>query len=176
MEVDTGTGDPEMGVDQETFRQALSRLAGGIVVVTASNAAGEPAGATATAVCSVSLDPPLVLVCLAGESSTRQVIADSGRYAINVLGHEHASRSRRFAGTGDGKFAGEEWTSGRLGCPLLPGSIAVCECQVEQTIEAGDHSVLIGRVIEAAAVESDSDLPLIWFRGRYARLSAEDVE
>jgi flavin reductase (DIM6/NTAB) family NADH-FMN oxidoreductase RutF len=146
------------------------------VVVTSADPGGRPAGVTATAVCSVSLEPPLVLVCLGAESRTRETIASSGRYAINVLAAGHRLHAERFATAEDGKFDGLTWEPGRSGCPVLPDSIAVCECDVEQTIEAGDHTVFVGRVNEVRATDSARDRPLLWFRGRYASLSAEDVE
>ena len=68
------------------------------------------------------------------------------------------------------------WEPGKFGCPILPGSIAVCECEVEQSIEAGDHTVFIGRVIEATSTEASHDRPLLWHRGRYAHTSVENVE
>ena len=167
---------PQGGVDSAAFRRALAQLAGGVVVVTSVDSGGRPSGVTATAVCSVSLEPPLVLVCLGAKSRTRETIAKSGRYAINVLASGHRLHAERFAAAGDGKFDGLIWEPGRSGCPVLPDSIAVCECDVEKTIEAGDHTVFVGRVAEVRATDSAQNRPLLWFRGRYARLSAEDVE
>ena len=155
----------------DRFRTALAQLAGGVVVVTTTTPDGEPAGATVTAVCSVSLSPPLVLVCLAAGSSTRRAIADSGRYTLNVLAAGDRERSDRFAGTGDRKFETESWERGRSGCPVLSGALAVCECEVEQAIEAGDHTVFIGRVVAAEANAEPGTAPLLWHRGRYADLA-----
>lgn len=174
MTGDRGAGNFGPGVEPGAFRRALAQLAGGVVVVTSADADGEPAGVTATAVCSVSLDPPLVLVCLGAESRTRAVILSSQRYAINVLGSGHRDRSERFAGAGDGKFDGVTWKTGKSGCPILPDSIAVCECEIEQSIEAGDHTILVGRVVEATAADEPLDLPLLWYRGTYGRPSAKD--
>ena len=176
MNPHNSTPGPDGGVDPAAFRSALAQLAGGVVVVTSTDSAGRPAGVTATAVCSVSLEPPLVLACLGAASSTRETIASSGRYAINVLASDHRLHAERFATAGDGKFDGLTWKPGRSGCPVLPDSIAVCECDVEKTIEAGDHTVFIGRVIGATATESPHSRPLVWYRGRYARTSVEDVE
>lgn len=176
MEADNGAAGKRGGVDPPDFRRALAQLAGGVVVVTSADSGGRPAGVTATAVSSVSLEPPLVLVCLGAKSRTRETIASSGRYAINVLASGHRSHAERFATAGDGKFDGLTWESGRFGCPVLPGSIAVCECEVEQTVEAGDHTIFIGRVTGVTATDSAQNRPLLWFRGRYGRLSAEDVE
>jgi len=176
VDADTSARSPRGGVDQAGFRRALAQLAGGVVVVTSADRGSEPAGVTATAVCSVSLEPPLVLVCLSAGSRTRERIATSGRYAINVLGSGHRSHAERFAAAGDGKFDGLSWEPGKSGCPILPGSIAVCECEVEQSIEAGDHTVFIGRVIEVTATEGQHDQPLLWYRGRYAHMSKGNDE
>jgi flavin reductase (DIM6/NTAB) family NADH-FMN oxidoreductase RutF len=171
---DQGAGRRGPGVEADVFRRALAQLAGGVVVVTTADAEGEPAGVTVTAVCSVSLEPPLVLVCLGAGSRTRELIASSGRYAISVLGSGHRSHSERFAEAGDGKFDGVTWEAGKFGCPILTGSIAVCECELEQSIDAGDHTILIGRVVEATAASGPGELPLLWYRGSYGRLSEED--
>jgi flavin reductase (DIM6/NTAB) family NADH-FMN oxidoreductase RutF len=93
-----------------------------------------------------------------------------------MLGSGHRSHSERFAAAGDEKFDGLTWDPGKSGCPVFPGSIAVCECEVEQSIEAGDHTVFIGRVIEATAAEAAHSRPLVWYRGRYSDASPEDVE
>lgn len=174
MAPDRGAGRRGPGVEADAFRRALAQLAGGVVVVTSADGEGEPAGVTATAVCSVSLDPPMVLVCLGVGSRTREMIVSSGRYVINVLGSGHSSHSERFAGAGDGKFDGVTWEPGKFGCPVLPGSIAVCECVLEQSIDAGDHTILVGRVIEATAADGPRDRPLLWYRGSYGRLSEEE--
>ena len=176
MDADTSPRDPRAGVDQATFRRALAQLAGGVVVVTSADAENGPAGVTATAVCSVSLEPPLVLVCLSAGSRTREKIATSGRYAINVLDSGSRAHAERFAQAGDGKFDGLSWTSGRFGCPVLPDSIAVCECEVEQSVEAGDHTVFIARVLGVTTAETPRSRPLLWYRGRYTHVSMEDVE
>lgn len=176
MDADTNPRAPHGGVDPAAFRRALAHLAGGVVVITSADMEGVPAGVTATAVCSVSLDPPLVLVCLGVGSRTREVIQSTGKYAINMLGSGHQSHSERFAEAGDGKFDGLVWDAGESGCPVFPGSIAVCECEVEQSIEAGDHTVFIGRVIGATVTEAPHSRPLLWYRGRYAHTSTEDVE
>ena len=170
------TMDRAPSVDPQAFRDALARLAGGVVIVTALDADGEPAGATVTAVCSVSLSPPLVLVCLSSASSTRRAIADTGRYTLHVLSGDDTERSDRFAGAGEKKFELERWEPGHLGCPTLAGALAVCECEVERAVEAGDHTVFIGRVAVAAVGEDPDATPLVWHRGRYANLTRVEGE
>ena len=155
------------------FKRALARLAGGVVVVTTTDPGGEPAGLTATSVCSVSLEPPLVLVCLGKGSRTHDAIADSGVYALNVLGAEQSHLSTRFARSEENKFEGVEWSPGRRGAPLLAGAIATCECEIERAVPAGDHTIFIARVLEAVAAEGPERPPLLWFRGAHRLLSKE---
>lgn len=157
------------------FKRALAQLAGGITVVTASDEKGSPVGLTATSVCSVSLDPPLVLVCIGTGSRTHAAIETSGRYAINVLGARSRSLSERFAASGPDKFDGLSWSPGRWGSPLLSGAIATCECDVERAVPAGDHTIFVARVIEAVAADDDGTHPLLWYRGAHRRLAEEDA-
>jgi len=163
-----------MTVDPADFKRALAHLAGGIVVVTATDAAGDPAGLTATSVCSVSLEPPLVLVCLGTGSRTHDAIAASGRYALNVLGAGQPALSAHFARSGENKFDGVEWSPGRHGSPLLAGAIAACECEIDRAVPAGDHTIFIARVVAAVADEGPHARPLLWFRGAHRLLSEED--
>ena len=163
-------------MDPAEFKGALAQLAGGITVVTASDREGAPVGLTATSVCSVSLDPPLVLVCIGIRSRTHDAIADNGRYAINVLGTRDRPLSERFAGSDPDKFDGLSWESGRMGLPLLSGAIATCECEVERAVPAGDHTIFIARVLSAAACDHTESRPLLWYRGAHRRLAEEDAE
>jgi flavin reductase (DIM6/NTAB) family NADH-FMN oxidoreductase RutF len=167
------SGRDAVAVDPAAFKNALARLAGGIVVVTAADEEGAPAGLTATSVCSVSLEPPLVLVCLGTDSRTHDAIAASGRYALNVLGSDQVSLSLRFARSEGNKFEDLEWEPGEHGSPLLNGAIAACECEIEQAVPAGDHTVFIARVLTATALEDFEGLPLLWYQGAHRLLSEE---
>ena len=161
----------QLSVKLEQFRAAMSRLAAGVSIVTSSDASGEPHGMTATAVCSVSLDPPLVLASLSVRSTTRAVARDSGRFALNFLGRGDEAVARRFARSGGDKFEELDWFEGATGCPILSGALASCECTTEQIIEAGDHTVFIGRV-DAVSIDVDAaNDPLIYFAGAYGALS-----
>jgi len=155
------------------FRRALAELAGGIVVVTSTGPDGEPVGLTATSVCSVSLEPPLVLTCIGGGSATGRAIRDAGRFALNILSEDQRSIASRFAVSGVDKFAGLPFLAGELGLPLLEGCLATCECEVERTVEAGDHAVFIGRVVSVRTAGGHG-APLLWFRGGYGRLAPPD--
>jgi flavin reductase (DIM6/NTAB) family NADH-FMN oxidoreductase RutF len=162
-----------MSFATETFREVMGCLAGGVTVVTARDAEGDPRGFTATAVCSVSLDPPLVLVCVGRDAHTLEAIRASGRYALNFLRSGDTPNSDRFAGSEGPKFQGLEWAAAPSGSPLLPGALAWVECEVEQEVEAGDHTVFIGRVTQGR-VEPPDGAPLVHFGGRYHTVTRLD--
>lgn len=155
-----------MRLAPETFREVMGHLAGGVTIVTARDAEGEPRGFTATAVCSVSLDPPLVLACVGRDAHTLPAIRTAGRYALNFLHSGDASRADRFAGSGESKFEGVPWAPAPGGSPVLEGILAWVECDVERELEAGDHAVFVGRVTDAR-LEHPAGSPLIHFGGRY---------
>lgn len=157
----------------DEFRRVLGWLAGGVTVVTSLDGNDRPVGLTATAVCSVSLEPPLVLACVSGQSVTHEAIAASGRYALNFLPAGARPVADRFATALAGKFDGIAWTRGRRGCPLLDEAMAACECLVTESIEAGDHTIFVGRV-EATRVRAEADVEppaLVHYRGTYASTS-----
>ena len=160
-----------MSLEPEVFREVMRRLAGGVTVVTALGGDGLPRGFTATAVCSVSLVPPLVLVCVGRNASTPGAIREAGRYALNFLRSGDAATADRFAGSKGTKFQGIEWAGAPGGSPLLPGVLAWVECDVERDVEAGDHTIFIGRVT-AADIEMASEPPLVHFGGRYHTVAA----
>jgi flavin reductase (DIM6/NTAB) family NADH-FMN oxidoreductase RutF len=162
-----------MQVTPPVLREVMGRLAGGVTVVTALGAGHEPHGFTATAVCSVSMDPPLVLVCVGREAHTPRAIHASGRYALNFLHSGDASASDRFAGSREHKFEGVEWRAAPDGSPLLPDVLAWLECDVERYFDAGDHTIFIGRV-SAGRVERPDAAPLIHFGGRYHTVAGAD--
>lgn len=170
-----------MTVSANRFRDVLGRLAGGVCVVTACDPDGGPRGLTATAVCSVSLEPPLLLACLAGDSRTHRAIEISGHYAVNFLGAGDRELAERFAGDEEDKFSGLEPTTGRTGAPLLAGALGYCDCVVIDRVVAGDHTVFIGRVEAAGTLAatraSGSASPLLRYRGSYATVGqAVEIE
>lgn len=154
----------------ELLRDALGRFATGVAVITTLDRHGRPTGTTATAVTSLSLSPPLVLVCLNRSSTTRLAILDHGAFAINVLADGQQELSANFARPGgDASWetcAHDRW---RSGCPRLTGSLASVDCTLEQVIDGGDHEIVIGRVRDAGA-ELEAGRPLLHWRGRYCDL------
>ncbi len=153
-------------VDPSLFREAMSRLASGVSIVTSADTEGAPFGLTATAVCSVSLEPPIVLASLASTSATHDAVVAGARFALNFLSRTNADLAGRFSSSATDKFVGLEWTPGVTGCPVLPDALAVCECVLERTVPAGDHSVFFGRVV-GVGIEEGQGEPLIHFRGSY---------
>jgi flavin reductase (DIM6/NTAB) family NADH-FMN oxidoreductase RutF len=158
-----------VSVTAAEFREAMGCLAGGVTVVTTRDEHGAPRGFTATAVCSVSLEPPLVLMCVGHEGQTLEAIRASGTWALNFLRNDGAEASGHFAGTIERKFEGVAWTPAPAGSPLLAGAVAWVECSAQREVEAGDHTIFIGRVTDAR-VEEPGEMPLVHFGGRYHTL------
>ena len=150
-----------------TLRRALGCFVTGVTVVTTRDADGAPLGFTASSFTSVSLDPPLVLVCVGHEVERLEVYRRCSEFAINVLGDPQQALSARFATEHPDRFAGVRWREGAHGVPILEGCIAALECAPWRRIEAGDHMILIGRVLRC---EGSSDRPLAYWRGRYRRV------
>jgi len=163
-----------MNLSAGAFRDVMGRLAGGVAVVSALDAGSRPRGLTATAICSVSLDPPLVLACVGREAQTLTAIRASGRYALNFLESGDRSLADRFAAPDGPKFEGVEWTPAPGGCPVLRQSLAWVECQVEEEVEAGDHAIFIG-LVTTARVEREGASPLVHFVGRYHTVTEMDA-
>jgi flavin reductase (DIM6/NTAB) family NADH-FMN oxidoreductase RutF/pimeloyl-ACP methyl ester carboxylesterase len=156
------------GSDARTFRDALGCFATGVTIVTAMDGDGQPVGLTANSFTSVSLDPPLLLVCIANNAGTRPVLESAQRFAVNVLQIGQQPTSNRFAGRGEDRFASTPWQVGEFGTPVLTGSLASFECDRHALHEGGDHIILVGKVMKAM-FEPQRD-PLLYFRGKYRRL------
>jgi flavin reductase (DIM6/NTAB) family NADH-FMN oxidoreductase RutF len=156
------------GCDPRTLRDALGCFATGVTVVTCLDKAGKPVGLTANSFTSVSLDPPLLLVCLAKEAASAPALLAAPNFAVNVLQTGQQPASIRFSTRAEDRFGPNDWSPGELGAPVLKASLGVFECEAHAVHEGGDHHILLGRVIKAtfdAALD-----PLLYFRGRYRRL------
>src|SRR5690242_16155930 len=155
------------------FRNAMSHFATGVTVVTSVGADGAPVGTTANAVTSLSLAPPLVLVCFDLGSATLAAIRGHGAFAVNVLGHRQRHLSANFARRGlAAAWDGVRHHRGPTGSPRLADVIAVIECTVERSFPGGDHEIVIGRVRH---VESGGDeaTPLLFWRGEYTSIDGQ---
>ena len=153
-----------MAVTPSEFRSALRHFAAGVTVVTTRDQGGNPAGLTASAFTSVSLDPPLVLVCVDREAVSHPTFEAHGWFAVNVLEIDQTSLSRRFAASGGDKFTGLVYREGLARLPLLDGVVATLECRLVARHEAGDHTIFIGQVERATA---RGGRPLVYFQGGY---------
>jgi len=156
-----------MGIDSAAFRRALGQFASGVTVVTTRDAAGHPLGLTVSAFCSVSLHPPLVLVCIDHRSETNAAMRESGRFAVNVLAEDQEVVSRRFAAPGRAKVEGFAFALGPQGLPLVPGALAHVECRVRSFHDEGDHAVWVG---EVRSLSAHPGRPLLYHAGAYRRL------
>ncbi len=154
-------------MDQNLFRRACAQFATGIAVASVLDLGGSPHGMTINSFTSDSLDPPLVLISVDLTSNLLPLFEQSGHYGLSFLGQEQQEISSRFALRGQNRFDGAKWMVGATGLPLIPGALAHLECRVTQTIQAGDHSLLIAEVISA---DIQSGKPLLYFESGYRRL------
>lgn len=156
-----------MPVDPSTFRAALGRFASGITIVTARDADGRDVGMTVSAFSSLSLNPPLILVCVDHGASVSPVLETATAFAVNVLSEDQEPVSRRFAEREVDRFDGVAYERGQLGVALLSGALAHLECRTATRHVAGDHTILIGEVV---ATEVHEGNPLLYYRSGYGRL------
>ena len=159
--------DEDDSVDSARFRTVLGHFATGVTVVTGQGQGG-PAGMAANSFTSVSLDPPLVLVCMAHTSSTWPAIRASGNFAINILGEHQEETSRRFSARVGDRFQGVGWAAGKTGSPILHDAIAFIDCVIDAEHDAGDHVIVVGRVVDMGLPAERG--PLLFWRGGYAQL------
>lgn len=151
-------------VNPDHFRSVLGHLPTGVTVITARGPNG-PAGITANSVTSVSLDPPMILVCLARSSGNAQAILEAGRFCVNVLGAGDTDTCLRFARrTASDRFDGVAWHDRPAG-PALDGAVAWMECRIRDEHPAGDHTIVVAEVEAIRA--ADGAVPLVFFRGAY---------
>ncbi|MFB8775032.1 flavin reductase family protein [Streptomyces broussonetiae] len=182
--VQAGAAGHAEGVSNDEFRAAMSRLASGVVLVTAKEPpldpddplapGGEDVGMTATAFMSVSLDPPLVLVSLRDGSRMDDLLTEQPQWAVSVLSESQRHIAGRFAMKGRISdrllFEDIPYVRGEVtGAPLVGGALATLECRTEQRVAAGDHTLVVGRVLTAEVRSADGG-PLTYFKGRYRQL------
>ena len=160
-----------MPVDADGFRAALGQFASGITVVTTRDAAGHPLGLTVSAFCSVSLEPPLVLVSVDARSETHAGFKDSGMFAVSVLAEGQDEVSRLFARGGRKKFAAVPMQAGTHGLLLVPDALAHLECKVRASHPTGDHTIYVGEILSLSVRPGR---PLVYHRGNYRQLSGDE--
>jgi flavin reductase (DIM6/NTAB) family NADH-FMN oxidoreductase RutF len=154
-------------VTSEEFRRACGRFATGITIASVLDAHGAPHGLTVSSFASVSLDPPLILICLGRDVSVIDHFRASNKFGINVLAEGQRDLSERFARKGHDRFDGLEWQRGATGVPLLTGVLAAMECRTSHQFTAGDHDIFVGEMLAARVADG---APLIHFASRYRGL------
>ncbi|VVT30126.1 flavin reductase family protein [Hoeflea sp. EC-HK425] len=159
-----------MGIDHATFRAAMARFPGAVTIITARHG-DERRGITATAVCSVSAEPPSLLVCVNRKTGTCAAIRETGTFNVNLLPDPASPLALRFAGadgiTGEDKFAEGNWVEDARGLPLLSEALIGFSCDVSEMLEAGSHTVFIGEIMQIRISEG---APLVYGQSRFHRL------
>jgi flavin reductase (DIM6/NTAB) family NADH-FMN oxidoreductase RutF len=165
---DSTKGEYRSGHDPRTLRDALGCFATGVTVVTCVDDEGRPAGLTVNSFTSVSLDPPLLLVCLHKLAASTGALTSAPHFAINVLHTGQQPASITFSTRVEDRFGCTPWSTGEAGAPILKESLCVFECERFGLHDGGDHHILVGQVVKASF---DASLdPLLFFRGSYRRL------
>jgi 3-hydroxy-9,10-secoandrosta-1,3,5(10)-triene-9,17-dione monooxygenase reductase component len=168
-DISVSSDDPEAMAAARRFRDVLGRFASGVTVVT-SMSGGAPVGMTCQSFSSVSLNPPLVMFIPAKTSRAWPAIQRSGKFCVNFLAHGQEDLSNTMASRGVDKFADIPWAPSReTSSPLLDGTLGYVDCQIHTVHEAGDHYIVIGRVLDLDMTDpdSDTDQPLLFFEGQY---------
>jgi len=161
------------GVGPQAFLRACAQFSTGVAIATVLDSAGAPHGMTINSFTSVSLEPPLVLICIDHKARILDQLLTSNFFAINILRDTQQDLSERFARPGEDRFGAVQWYPGETGMPLIPDALATLECAVFQRIPAGDHTILIGEVVSAVRHEGS---PLLFFSSSYQALAPQKPE
>ncbi|MEQ8660546.1 MAG: flavin reductase family protein [Gammaproteobacteria bacterium] len=158
-------------ITAEAFRRACGQWATGVSIVTTADRAGAPYGLTMNAVTSLSLDPPMFLVCVDKGSDTLAPLLESRVFCVNILTREQEALSNRFAKKGQDKFDGVAWSKGVSGAPVLAATLVSIDCRVTDVFAGGDHEICCGEVCDIVANESVDAEALLYYAGRYATVA-----
>jgi len=153
-------------MDEADFKRAMSHFASGVTIVTTEQE-GRAYGMTVASFASLSLRPPLVLVCIEKSVKSHDAIAASRKFGISILGADQGEVSNRFASRIDDKFAGVAVSPGVSGVPLIDGALTMIECELRDQLPGGDHTIFVGEVV---AVTTREGAPLVYFRSGYRNL------
>jgi flavin reductase (DIM6/NTAB) family NADH-FMN oxidoreductase RutF len=164
--------DPSPPVDQNLFRDVIGRFASGVTIIT-TRLDDTDLGTTASAVSSLSMDPPMLLVCMNRTSETGQAIHETGRFVVNILGESQADIAKRFATKSPAKFDGVDIERRTSDLPHIARALGHLECRVAETATGGTHTVFLSNVERATATEGS---PLTYYRGRFGRFEDEAQE
>src|SRR5487761_314798 len=153
-----------MPIEKNELRRVMGHFATGVTVITSLRASGEMHGLTANAFSSVSLVPPLLLICVDKKAESYPCFEESKVFTVNILSAEQEALSRKFAVSGGNKFEGVSYRVGANGVPILDGAVAYLECRLSGSMDAGDHTIYLGEIEQAETHEAK---PLLFFRGGY---------
>ena len=156
-----------MSLDPDAFRSVMGRFASGVTVVTTRDADGRDHGLTVSAFCSLSLDPPLVLVSVDHDSSMHPALSANVYFVVNILADHQEALARRFAAPETDRFEGIGFERGTNGAPVLDDVLAFVECRKTNSVAGGDHTIFVGEVEHGDARSAG---PLLYYRGGYAQL------
>lgn len=157
-------------VNDKDFKLAMSKFPSGVVIATSINGENKRCGFTASAFSSLSLSPPLVLVCLANSADCFQSFAEASKFAINILGKEQEDLAMKFATKGIDKFSDDDFDTGSYGLPIIPNCVASLECDTKNTFDGGDHTILVGEVKFLSVNDVQAT---IWHEGSFNALAAK---
>ena len=158
-----------MSIDPSEYRRVLGHFPTGVTVVTGADDEGT-AGMAIGSFASVSLDPPLVMFCPGKTSTSWLRIKETGAFCVNVLGEDQKDVCGVFAGKAEDKFEGIDWTTATTGSPVIPGSIAVIDCEIHAIVDGGDHDIVVGLVTSMSTADDAGERgPLLFFQGGYGR-------
>lgn len=159
-----------MVINKEEFRAALSRFPSGVTVVTTRDASGRLHGITVSAFCSLSLEPPMILVCVNKQAGSHDAFIESGAFVVHILAEEHEYHSEQFASPVSDKFDSVEYRNGIAEIPVLENALVVLECRLANAHEGGDHTIFVGE-IERAEIRDGN--PLVYWHGDYRKLKID---
>lgn len=159
-------------IASQDFKRTLAQLAGAVTVITTSDAQEQPWGFTATAFCSLSLNPPLVLCCLSHDADCYQAFLSRRAFAVNILSEQQCALAQRFATKGRAKYQQTQFANGQLGLPLLPGALVTLECSLRDAYPGGDHSILVGLVEHGELGNISTARPLLYYAQTYGSFTA----
>jgi len=159
--------------NDELFRNAMARFTNGVTVITTAES-GTPFGLIATSVCSLSADPPTLLVCVNRSASAHDVILRAKVFAVNLLSADQKNVAQRFASEkGPSRFDPAQWTAGKSGAPLLTGSVVSLDCKVIATHNGYSHTIFIGEITDSSTHDNPSAHCLLWHQRHFAAAAVE---
>ena len=163
----TSRKKPRMPINKDEFRRALGHFASGVSVVTTRDASGRQHGITVSAFCSVSLEPPLISVCIEKNTGSHRAFLESDAFVVNILKSNQQHISERFASRVADKFEGVGYSAGIEDLAVLDGALANLECVLKHCFDAGDHTIFVGQIEKSHICEGE---PLVYFQGNYREI------